>query len=83
MAEIDNKEEQLVEISNEIDEFLIELSQKFKQHPLNLASITLARLLVMCKTTNCLTEFIQIIDQIEGDIEKLDVGDKTKDEVIH
>jgi len=83
MAEIDNKEDQIVEISNDVDELLVELSNKHKQHPLNLASIILARLMVMCNATNCLDEFVKIVEQIEGDIDNLTVGEKSKDEVIH
>jgi len=84
MAKNDNKEEQLIEISSEFDEFFVTLSHKYKQHPLNLASIGLARLIVMCKATNCVDEFFKVVDQIEDDIEGLDVASKPAEEVkIH
>lgn len=68
MAEIDQKEELIAEISNEIDEFLVELATKHKEHPLNLSAIALARLMMLCNTTGCLDQFKQIMEDISGDM---------------
>ena len=68
MSETDQKEEQIIEISNEVDEFLVGLAQKHKQHPLNLASITLARLIMLCNTTGCIKEFKSVVEGLGEDV---------------
>lgn len=68
MGELDQKEDIIVEMSNEVDEFLVNLAEKHKEHPLNLSSIVMARLLVLCKATNCLNEFQKIIEDISDDV---------------
>lgn len=68
MSDVDKIEESIVEVSNEVDEFLIQLATKHKQHPLNLSSIILARLVVMCKTTGCLEEFKAVVDGLGDEV---------------
>lgn len=68
MSEIDKTEELIVETSNEIDELLIQMATKHKQHPLNLASIVFARLIVMCKATQCLDEFLKVIENVPEEV---------------
>jgi hypothetical protein len=65
---LEDKEELIVEMSNEIDDLMVELATKHKQHPLNLSSVILARLLVLCKTTGCLEDFQKIIESISDDV---------------
>jgi hypothetical protein len=64
----EEQEHQIVEMSNEIDDYMVELATKHKQHPLNLASVFLARLIVLCKTTGCLDEFQKIMESIGDDV---------------
>ena len=68
MSDIEHNEEQIIEISNVVDEYLIELTTKYKQHPLNLASIILARLIMTCKMTGCLDEFRNVISGLDEEV---------------
>lgn len=62
------EDKEIVEISQEFDEYMVELATKYKQHPLNLSSIILARLIVLCKTTGCLEDFQKIMESISDDV---------------
>jgi len=62
------EDNEIVEISQEFDEYMVELATKYKQHPLNLSSIILARLIVLCKTTGCLEDFQKIMESISDDV---------------
>ena len=62
------EDNEIVEISQEFDEYMVELATKYKQHPLNLSSIILARLIVLCKSTGCLEEFQNIMDNLGDEV---------------
>ena len=61
----------IVEVSNEVDEFLMSISEKHKLHPLNISSIIIARTMIMCKHTNCLDDFNKIMTGITEEVEQL------------
>ena len=65
---LEDKEKEIVEISHEFDEYMVELATKYKQHPLNLSSIILARLIVLCKTTGCLEDFQNIMENLGDEV---------------
>lgn len=68
MSDMDQKEELIVEASNEVDEFLLKIATEHNQHPLNISSIVFARLVVLCKSTGCLDQFLDIIENLPEDI---------------
>jgi len=65
---LSDTEDLIVKISNDIDDQLIATAKKHNQHPLNLASIYLARIIVMCKMSGCLDEFQKVVQEIGDDI---------------
>jgi len=68
MSDIDQKEDLIVEASNEVDEFLLQLATQHNQHPLNISSIVFARLIVLCKSTGCLDQFLDIIQNLPQEV---------------
>ena len=70
-ASTTNEEAIVVSVSQEFDQWLVDLGEKYKMHPLNVASIGLARLLVLCKATNCLDKFENIMEGISEEIRTL------------
>ena len=61
----------IVEVSNQVDEFLMSISEKHKLHPLNISSIIIARTMIMCKHTDCLEDFNKIMTGITEEVEQL------------
>lgn len=66
-------DKKIVEVSNEVDNYLMSISEKHNLHPLNISSIVIARTLIMCKHTNCLEDFKKVMTGITEELDA--VGD--------
>ena len=65
-------DKKIVEVSNEVDDFLMSISNKHNLHPLNISSIVIARTMIMCKHTNCIEDFNKVMTGITEEIAELD-----------
>ena len=64
-------DKKIVQVSNEVDDYLMSISEKHNLHPLNISSIIIARTMVMCKHTDCLEAFNKIMTGITEEVAEL------------
>lgn len=57
-------DDEIVEIAQTIDKCLMEVGEKFKPSGIEVASITLGRLMVLCNQLECYGTFHQLMEQV-------------------
>lgn len=57
-------DEQIIEIAETIDKCLIDIGTKHKPSAIELSSIALGRLMVLCKQLNCYDTFHELMDSV-------------------
>lgn len=57
-------DEQLQLIGDRVDEFIIEICNEYKEHPLNISAIMLARMYIAAMAGKCTQDFKAILQSI-------------------